>query len=178
MMKRTPLRFFGERSQTLVGAPFPDFESADAAQRSLTRDAALVGEVIVVGPDDPLTAIKLEPEQRGIWYTMLRTHAVFGAAGVVLGLLASAALWLTQWPAVRLNPGYTTLFVTVLFTFAGGMLGGLLTLRPDHAMVIRKLRRALKHRQWAVVVRPTSEEHTELAMQRLQQCGASPLRSF
>lgn len=58
------------------------------------------------------------------------------------------------------------------------MLGGLLTLRPDHAVVIRTLRRALKQHQWAVVVRPTSEAHAALAMNRLQQCGAEPLRSF
>jgi hypothetical protein len=178
MMKRPGFGIFGERSLTLVGAPFPDLASAEAAQRNLTRDAELDGEVILVGPEDPLTAMKLEPEPRGIWYTMLRTHAFFGVAGFALGLLASAALWWSGWPAARLNAGYMTLFVTVLFTFADGMLGGLPTLRPDHAMAIRELRRALKHRQSAVLVRPTSENHPKLAMQRLQQCGASPLRSF
>lgn len=177
-MKARWLRIFGERSLTLIGALFPDFASADAAQRSLKRDAALVGEVMMIGPDDRLTAMKIEPEQKGIWGTLWRSHVVLGVGGFLLGLLASAALWASGWSAARLKPGYTTLFITVLFSFAGGMLGGLLTLRPDHARVIGKLRRALNQRQWAVVVRPTRAEHAALAMEPLQQLGAGPLRSF
>ncbi len=168
---------FGERSLTLIGAVFPDFESARLAKKMLEREPALDGEVALVGPDDPQWAKKFEPESAGIWRTALRSHAVLGALGVALGILCAFAL-AAAWEPAALSLGYAVLFLGVLGGFSGMLWAGLLTLRPDHGWVIRQLREALKRRRWTVVVRPLDEPRAELAMQCLSGAGAEPLRSF
>jgi uncharacterized membrane protein YhaH (DUF805 family) len=77
-----------------------------------------------------------------------------------------------------LSLGYAVLFLGVLGVFVGMIVAGLLTLRPDHSYVIRKLRDALKRRRWAVVVRPPRRSLAPLAMKRLRAVGAVPLRSL
>ena len=175
---RNRFTLFGERSLTLIGAVFPDSGSARAAEHALERDAALNGEVAVIGPDDPLTALKLEPETHGIWKTAIRSHAVLGLVGLALGLLAALLLQATGWPAAVSSFGYLLLFLGVMGAFAGMLIAGMITLRPDHGIVIRQLREALARRHWALVVRPRSEDHALRAMERLQALGASPLRSL
>jgi hypothetical protein len=66
----------------------------------------------------------------------------------------------------------------VFGAFAGGMAGGLLTLRPDHALVIRQIRSALKQGRWAVVVHPRDGGRADAACATLQAAGAAPLRSL
>lgn len=169
---------FGERSLTLVGATFPDHDSALQAKTLLERSAALRGEVAVVGPDDPQAGMKFEPEQAGIWKTALRSHAVLGIAGVLAGAALAAALAAAGWAPVAQSVGYAAMFLGVMGGFAGMILAGLLTIRPDHGLVIRKLREALKRRRWAVVVRPLKRSLAPVAMEALRRAGAAPMRSL
>jgi len=175
-MKKRSL-IFGERSLTLIGASFGSFSAADRARRLLEREPSLGGEVSLLTPDDPLAALKLEPEHAGIWRTMIKSHVVLGAGGALLGALAAA--WVTgAWPGAMLSPGYTLLFLTVLGAYAGMLLAGLLTLRPDHGYVIRRLRDSIARHHWAVVVRPSSRPRARLALRRLRGLGVEPVSSF
>jgi len=132
----------------------------------------------VVGPDDPLAGMKFEPEQAGIWKTAIRSHAVLGAASLLAGVALAALLAWAGWAPAQLNLGYAALFLAVIGGFAGMILAGLLTIRPDHGYVIRKLREALQRRRWAVVVRPLRRSLAPVAMEELRRAGASPLRSL
>lgn len=169
---------FGERSLTLVGASFPDFESAHHAKSLLERRPALDGEVALIGPDDPHAGMKFEPEQAGIWKTAIRSHVVLGLLGALAGAVGAWGLAVADWQAATLSIGYATLFLAVVGGFAGMILAGLLTIRPDHGYVIRRLREALKRRRWAVVVRPLKRSHAPVAMEELRRVGAAPLRSL
>lgn len=173
-----PFSLFGERSLTLVAASFSDRRRAREAADALCRDSQLDGEVTVVGPGDPMRARKFEPEQNGIWCTLLRAHLFLGIVGAVAGVLATGAVLATGWAAALHSPGYLLLFLTVMGAFAGMMAGGLLTLRPDHGFVIRAMRDSLRQRQWAVVVRPLNRLQVEAAVSGLQRAGARPMRSF
>jgi hypothetical protein len=173
----TVLSPFGERSLTLVAADFEDRTSAERAAETLKRDPELDGEVAVIRPGDPLTSRKLEPEQRGIWWTLVRSHIVFGIAGAAAGA-AIALMLIGTWAAAADSPGFVTLFVTVMGAFFGMMIAGLVTLRPDHGIVIRQVREALGKGRYAVVVRPLDELRAQVAMARLRRFGAAPMRSL
>jgi hypothetical protein len=166
-----------EKSRTLVAASFDDRVRAEQMASTLERDPEVDGRVSVIAPDDPLAARKMEPDQRGIWHTLLRGHLVFGVLGAVVGaLIAFAAI--AAWPAAASSPGFTVVFLTVLGAFFGLMIGGLLTLRPDHGAVIQQVRAALERGQWAVVVRPVSEPGARHVTATLERAGATPLRSL
>lgn len=168
----TTLSPFGERSLTLVAADFDDRASALAAASTLPDE-----EVSVIAPGDPLVASKLEPDQRGIWRTMIRSHLILGVAGALVGLAASWALT-ANWAAAAGSPGFTALFAGVMGAFAGMIIAGALTLRPDHGLVIRRVHAALRRGRWAVVVRPLDAAHTQATLSALRAAGAHPMRSF
>jgi hypothetical protein len=172
------LSVFGERSLTVVAAAFDDRRHAESAADDLRRKIDNIGHVAVVSPDDTEVARKMEPEQRGIWRTLLRSHLILGIAGVLAGLLVAIGLVIAPWPAAADSPGLTALFAGTLGGFLGMMAGGLVTLRPDHGAVIRSMRGKLKHGQWGVVARPTSEASAERAVAALASAGGDPVRSL
>ncbi|HSC87238.1 MAG TPA: hypothetical protein VLC09_08215, partial [Polyangiaceae bacterium] len=134
----TLLNPFGERSLTVVAASFPDRRQAENAASALLQETpALQGEVAVIRPGDPLVDRKLEPENQGIWHTLIRSHLLFGIAGGLVGIVAALVV-IAAWPAAALSPFYTTLFVGVFGAFLGMIFAGLLTLRPDHGYVVDK----------------------------------------
>lgn len=168
----TTLSPFGERSLTLVAADFDDRDAALAAASSLQGD-----EVSVIAPGDPLAARKLEPDQRGIWRTLIRSHLILGAGGALIGVTVALAL-IAGWAAAASSPLYTLVFGVVMGAFLGMIAAGVLTLRPDHARVIRRVHAALRRGRWAVVVRPLDGLHARSAYAALQAAGAHPMRSF
>ena len=85
---------FGERSLTKVAALVADADEADASAAALMRDAGFdATQVHTLRPADAkashraLRASKLEPEQRGIAYTLMRAHVTLGIAGLVAGIV-------------------------------------------------------------------------------------------
>lgn len=165
-----------ERSPTLVAAPFEDRDTALRAAATLDGRTA-PADVLLIGPHDEAAARKLEPQQRGIWATMLHSHAVLMVIGALAGLLV-AVVAAGIWAAAARSPAYTLMTGLVFGSFAGGMAGGLLTLRPDRSRVIRRVRAAQKEGRWAVVVHPRDEAQARAAMQALQAAGGQPVRSF
>lgn len=174
----SPLSLLGERSQTLIAAAFSDRRRAESAVVALKEDPKLYGEVSIIQEGDPQIARKLEPESRGIWRTAIRAHVILGLAGLAFGLLVAVALVWSGWPAAVESPGYTALFAGVMGIFVGGMLGGLVTLRPDHGAIIRAVRDQLKKGYCAVIVRPISERSAKEAYAILEGAGGLPVRSI
>lgn len=172
------LSIFGERSLTVVAAAFDNRRRAESAADNLRRQIDRIGTVVVVPPDEPEVGRKMEPEQRGIWRTLVRSHLVLGVGGVSIGLLVAMGLVLAPWPAAAASPGLTALFAGTMGGFLGMMAGGLVTLRPDHGAVIRAMRAKLKSGQWGVVARPTDEESAERAFASLATAGGAPVRSL
>lgn len=170
-----PLSPFGEHSLTLVAAVFDDPARAEQAAAALRHEPGQ--HTTVIRPGDARAARKLEPEQHGIWRTLLRSHALFMPAGALVGALAALAL-AAFWPAAASSPYFTMLFLALMGGFFGGLVAGLLTLRPDHGIVIRRVRAALGRGACAVVVHPVNEMRARAAMAALERAGAVPLRSL
>jgi hypothetical protein len=168
---------FGERSLTLVAATFADRAKATEAATELRAKLPQV-EVDLVRPRDADFARKLEPESKGIWRTAIRSHLMLGPAGLVLGAVMAATLVALGWPAAASSPMLTMLFLATLGLFAGLMLAGFFTLRPDRTRVTLSIRRRNRAGQWAVVAHPTSPAQSEHAVDSLRKAGGTVIRSL
>jgi hypothetical protein len=176
---------FGERSLTKVAALFENRSSAETTLLRLRQVAnmsdsqlTLVGPTDLTGVADAPLSRKLEPEQSGIWQTVLRAHAVTGVIGLLAGGVLYFSLRLAGNAAIL---GHPVLNLMVMLMFGGifGLLaGGLLSLRPDHYRVMAAVRKAIKHGRWAVVSHPVNQDQTELIIHELHRRGVPVVRSF
>jgi len=165
---------FAEKSLTLVAALFGDGRQATLAAERLRQAQA---DVEIVRPGDKHWMRKVEPEgpaiRRGAW----RSHFTLMLAGLLMGVLLSFVL-ISTWAAAAASPVLTGIAVTLISTFAGGMLAGLLTLRPDRSAVAMQLREGLKHGRWAVVAHPRDAASAAQADDTLRNAGGEVLRSL
>ena len=168
---------FGERSLTVVAATFPNRAAAVDAATTL-RTELPQAEVDLIHPHDVNLARKLEPESKGIWRTAVRSHLILGLAGLVSGAVVAATLIGTGWSAAVKSPMLATLFLLTLGLFAGLMVAGLLTLRPDRSRVFLSIRERIFSGDWAVVAHPTSPSQSDRAIASLRKAGGMAMRSM
>lgn len=171
---------FGDRSLTKVAAVFNDRADAQAMVARLQSLPGMApGQVRMLRPEDAREdhaehfGRTLEPEQRGIFRTMIRAHVVTGFAGGVLGLLLYAWLLRSGTPLIASSPLLAFIAVVGFCTTFGLLAGGLVTMRPDHVGLITEVREALEQGRWAVVVHPTDTAQTRQARALLQDGGGA-----
>lgn len=176
---------FGERSLTKVAGLFMSRDQADDVAQAVKRTAGLDDpQVYLVGPPDgsapnsPAFSRKLEPEQAGIWRTLIRAHVVAGSAGVVAGLLLYLGFVLADSAAVKSTPGMSLVAMVFFGGLIGLLFGGLLTARPDHARVIATVRRAIRQGRWAVVIHPVTQRQLDESMRALRDRSYRVVRSL
>jgi hypothetical protein len=169
---------FGERCLTLVTATFGDRGSALRAAEALRRATSRRLGIFLVTPRDPRLGRKMEPEFRGIWWTLLRANAWLGLGGAADGLAAAVLLLKSGWPAALASPRAVVAFGAVYGCFAGLLAAGLLTLRPDRESVIAQVRAASDEGYWSVVSHPVSADEVTLARATLAGRGGRVLRSL
>lgn len=176
---------FGERSLTKVAALFPTQGEAEHAAQDVTRAAALDGpQLYLVGPPDsagvssPAFSRKLEPEQAGIWRTLIRAHLVTGAVGLIIALLVYLGFLARDSAAITSAPGMSLAGILFFGAAIGLLVGGLLTARPDHSLVISAVRRAIRRGRWAVVVHPLTQRQLDVSLRELRNRSARVVRSL
>jgi len=176
---------FGERSVTKVAGLFASRAAADLAASGLVGGSGLsAAQVNVLGPTDgaisrdSVLGRAMEPEQRGIWLTVIRAHLALGALGLLAGALLYSALMLSDNPALRSTPGMGFVALSGLGAACGLILGGVLSLRPDHARLIARVRRGLRSGNWAVVAHPVDPVQTHAAVSLLAGSSLKVMRSF
>jgi len=177
--------FFGERSVTKVAGLFATRSGAEIAMHDLLDSCRLSAtQVNVLNPLDGSPARNdaldraVEPEQRGIWLTVIRAHLVMGLLGLLAGVLLYAVLMAMDNAALRSTPGMGLVALAGFGATFGLMVGGVLALRPDHGRVIGIVRGGLQSGQWAVVVHPLDSGQTRQAMALLHQGSLRVMRSF
>ena len=176
---------FGEKSLTKVVGIFASEAAARAAAVSLAKAATLApGQVRTLAPQDEgderdkLLGHKMEPEERGIVRTLVRTHLVLSVLAAAAGLALYAALRASGQPAILASP-WLSLAVIVGFSIVfGAMLGGFLALRPDHVKLIYDLRKALAAGSWAVVAHPVSATQVQATVDYFASTDIRILRSI
>jgi len=167
-----PSPITGELSNSKVAAVFPNEAVALQAGQGVAAALSLgSAQVQVIVPTEQHPGNKLEPENRGIFRTIVIAHVRLGIAGAVMGLLAFAALYAARLPFIVNSPVAAAL-VLLFFGWVGGlMLGGLVSLRPDHDRYVEAARDAMEAGKTTVVVHAFSAEQAGQAAEFLRAQG-------
>ena len=156
------------------------YASQDAAERAAARlrqrqpGAMQLTQVKLLRPEDAkrsrsdILSSKEEPDQAGIWQTLLRAHARLGLLGFVVGVLVWYGFRLAGNAAVLLLPLLSFVAIVFFATLAGGLLGGLVSLCPDQTTLLQTVRGGLREGRWAVMAHPTTPEQAEAALRGLK----------
>ncbi|QCO67574.1 riboflavin biosynthesis protein RibA [Luteimonas yindakuii] len=154
----------GEISNSKIAAVFDTAAAArDAATAAISAMDLHPTQVKVITPDEPDASIKLEPEGRGIWRTIVIAHLRLGLFGAAAGAIAFAIMMWIGVPFVVQSPVAAAL-VTIAFATVGGlMLGGLVAMRPDHDRYVDATRTAMAARRTTVIVHARSREEQQQA---------------
>src|SRR5690606_21043201 len=128
-------------------------------------------------PEEKGFARKLEPETQGIARTGVRAHLILGA----MGLLAGVALWVLLYSLpiayIAASPVASAAVIIGFATILGMMMGGLVTARPDHQIVILKVRQAAEQGKWSLVLHPRDPEQCDVLMKELSESGVEVVRT-
>lgn len=147
----------GEVSNSKLVAVFAAPEVArDAAAAAVAQLSLQPAQVRVIAPGAADVGIQLEPEGGGIRRTLIVAHLWLGVAGVVAGALVFVLLVALGVQFVVSSPWAAGLALVGFGGVAGLLLGGLVSLRPDHDPYIHATRDALATGRTAVVVHALS----------------------
>ena len=162
----------GEVSNHKVAAAFPDANTARQAAAAVASSLSLgASQVQLIFPGEPHPGRKLEPESRGIWHTIVVAHVKLGIAGVIAGVVAFVVMYGMGLPFI-VNSPLAALLVLVFFGgVAGLMLGGFVSLRPDHDRYVEATRDAMDEGMTTVVVHAFSVEQRAQAAEFLRGRG-------
>jgi hypothetical protein len=170
-MTTTPVT--DELSNHKLAATFGSDQSARQAQRELVGQFGLEdAQVLLITPGEPFPGRRLEPESRGIARTLVVSHVRLGLLGGIAGLLAFAVLYAIGVPFIVQSPLASVLVLLGFGLVAGMMMGGLVSLRPDHDRYINAARDAMQEGRASVVVHAFSREQQEQAAEWLRARGA------
>jgi len=149
----TTMTISGERYSSKVAAVFDGEQAArDAARQVLAEADVGMEQVSVVQPYDAHVGRKVEPESRGIAWTLVKSHVYLGLAGALVGVSASFAMVATEVSPFSSAPLVTLGVGLALGTVVGMLAAGLYSLRPHQLGLIARIRTAAREGRWAVVV--------------------------
>lgn len=133
-----------------------DTEAMRAASQLAASDRVQARQVRIVAPNDPAAEHKLQPEPRAIELTFFRTHALFGAIGLVTGVVLAAVSINWGPEALQASPMFTLITLTWVSTLFSLMVAGAVTLRMDHDLVLNHVLRASDEGRHSVVAHARS----------------------
>lgn len=169
---------FGEKATTKLAGFFDSQEALERVSSELRHVSGLQNpQLWVVHPHDSDFDRKLEPETQGIARTAIRAHLILGAIGALAGVVLLILLYAMDVSAVRSSPYYSGGAIIVFAMVGGLLLGGLVTARPDHQIVIRAVDEATKAGRWSLVVHPRDEAQCKSAEAVLASAGVDSVRS-
>lgn len=161
-------KLFGEMATTKIAAVFNSEAQALDAAHSLRLTAGLqTTQIQLVEPYENDYDKKLEPEPQGITRTALRAHVILGSVGLIVGALLWYSMYANEWPTIRSTPLMSAVAILFITTMGGMMLGGLVTARPDHQVVIERVRRATQAGNWTLVIHPRDPDQCNAALELL-----------
>ncbi len=162
-------RVSGESVDHKLAAIFEnDSEAKESVSAVLDATGLDPDQVKIVRPGDTHPGWELEPEDRGIWRTLLRSHLWLGLLGAVVGLVVFLLLFSVGVGFVANNGLVAAVVLAALFAVFGLLAAGLLTLRPDHMPYIVAAQSALRAGKTVVAVHAKDRAQLEAAKKELQ----------
>lgn len=170
---------FGEKATTKIAAFFDTQDELDSVSQKLRQASGMQNtQLWVVRPHASDFDRRLEPETEGVARTAIRSHLVLGAMGLVFGLALFGVLRMMELPAVVSSPFYSGGAIIAFSTVGGLLLGGLVTSRPDHQIVVQAVDSATKDGRWSLVLHPRDRQQCEAAQSVLSEAHAKMVRSI
>ena len=162
----------GELSNSKLAAVFTRKSAAQRAAQGVASALSLgAAQVQVIAPDEPHPGRKLEVESRGIWRTIIAAHLILGIVGAMVGVLVFAVLNAIGVQFIVNSPVAAELVMLFFGGVAGLMLGGLVSLRPDHDRYVEAARDAMSAGNSTVVVHAFSAGQRDRAAEFLRARG-------
>lgn len=166
----------GEVSNSKIAAIFPDARTAQASAARLREEMRLSERQIqVIAPGDRRPNRKLEPEGGGILRTVIVAHYRLAIVGAIVGVIAFAVMYGMDIPFVTRSPAGAFGMLLFYGTVGGLMIGGLVSLRPDHDPYIIKVREAVREGRAAVVVHIVDAQQRTQAVNALTAMGGDTI---
>ncbi len=170
---------FGEKATTKLAAFFDTQEALDALSAQLRNVSGLQNpQLLVVRPHSADFDRRLEPETQGVARTAVRSHLILGAVGLLFGVALWGVLYAMDIGAIVASPYYSGGAIIAFSTVAGLLLGGLITARPDHQIVIQAVDTATKEGRWTLIVHPRDEAQCKSAESVLEAANVESVRSI
>lgn len=169
----------GEASDHKVAGLIADEAAAHELAAAVRAGTGLEErQVRVLSPGDDGVGRTLEPESRGIVHTMIRAHLWLALGGALAGILAFGIMIALDIQFIVLSPWWSALLLTGFGTIGGLMLGGAVSLRPDHSPYISASREALRDGGHVVAVHATSTDELEQAEAILKANAGETVRTL
>lgn len=170
---------FGEKATTKLAAFFETQDALDQVSAELRRVSGLQNpQLLVIRPHSADFDRRLEPETQGVARTAVRAHLILGAIGFLFGIVLWGILYAMDIAAIAASPYYSGGAIIAFSTVGGLLLGGLVTSRPDHQIVIQAVDTATKEGRWTLVVHPRDEEQCKSAQAVLKAANIETVRSI
>lgn len=169
----------GEHQAHKVAAIFETESDANGVAQTLSQDTSLDDEqVIVVTPHDQHQGEALEPENKGIWHTLLRSHLWLGVGGAIAGFILFLILSAAGVGFIVQNTMAAAAVLAALGGVLGLLLAGGVTLRPDHTPYVVKAQTALTKGKYVLTVHASSSEQLKEATTVLKNRNVKLVRSI
>ncbi|MCQ8878552.1 hypothetical protein NQT69_11115 [Pseudoalteromonas shioyasakiensis] len=168
-----------EENATKVAGTFSTKAQADKAYSSLAEEPLLeLSNLNIIAPHDQQFAEKVEPEDKNIAKTLLRTHLIYAAFGLAAGLLLSTAFYFLDVTFIQSFVLETYAGVCTITVFIALLIAGFVSIRPDHDPLINEVRQAIRAGKWVVIVHTDSNQKGNKAKQLLQPLAGSVTATF
>lgn len=140
-------------SATQVAAIYDNEQDAQESVAELTTATDVSQQQItVINPFDQDFSQKLEQDSQKLGSRMWYSHIIFGAAGLIAGLIVAWVLVSVGPTLTQNNPMFTFIAMISPGVFIGLFMAGLFNLRPDRTEIIDMVRHAIRRDHFAVVV--------------------------
>ncbi|NMT64280.1 hypothetical protein [Marinobacter orientalis] len=152
----------GEQEDHKVAAVFDTESDARGTAKAICEETSLTDEqVTVLSPDDRHQGKQLEPEDRGIWKTLVRSHIGLAIVGAVAGFVLFLILSTVGVGFIARNAVVAVSVMTAFGAVFGMLAAGAVTLRPDHTPYLAKAQSALSEGKYVLAVHASSLEQLQ-----------------
>lgn len=154
----------GEHDSHKVAAVFETESDARTMAEALREGTSLADDqVTVLSPSDRHQGQELEPDDQGIWHTLVRSHIGLGIGGIVAGLLLFLILSTLGVGFIVQNTLVSASVLAALGLAIGLLIAGAVTLRPDHTPYLVKAQSALRQGKYVLAIHASSGQQLEEA---------------
>lgn len=154
----------GEHEGHKVAAVFETESDVNGTAKALCEETSLTNaQVSVLSPSDRHQGKELEPEDRGIWQTLVRSHVGLGIGCAISGFIAYVILSAIGIGFISQNAVVSASALTALGLMIGLLLAGGVTIRPDHTPYLIKAQSALRKGQYVLAVHSENTQQLQEA---------------